>query len=275
MPLAKGNWNMSERALRLGVNIDRVATVRNARGGAYPDPVRAAKLAEAAGADGITAHLREDRRHISDADIDGLMAALSLPDVAVATPVLKTDAEAYARFREVFSGERWERLAASGARVQRPLWASTSTKNPDYSDLLYVETLIGPHTVNTMPPNTLEALLDLGWVDADMDGQRRLFRLTEAGREQREAAAETVAAIEARLADGLGLKDAVSEAGAVRFLPIALTAGTVVTGSFVMVFDPIFQGLAISLMMGSLLSTVLTVVVIPLAYYLYKRSVGS
>jgi len=77
--------------------------------------------------------------------------------------------------------------------------------------------------------------------------------------------------IEARLKDGLELKEAVIEAGAVRFLPIALTAGTVITGSFVMVFDPIFEGLAISLMMGSLLSTVLTVVVIPLAYYLYKK----
>tara|TARA_B100000989_G_scaffold292766_1_gene269181 strand:- start:125 stop:871 length:747 start_codon:yes stop_codon:yes gene_type:complete len=65
--------------LRLGVNIDHVATVRNARGGAYPDPLRAAKLAEDAGADGITAHLREDRRHISDADIDGLMAVLDVP----------------------------------------------------------------------------------------------------------------------------------------------------------------------------------------------------
>ena len=65
--------------LRLGVNIDHVATVRNARGSAYPDPVRAAKLAEAAGADGITAHLREDRRHIRDADIDELMAALTTP----------------------------------------------------------------------------------------------------------------------------------------------------------------------------------------------------
>lgn len=65
--------------LRLGVNIDHVATVRNARGSAYPDPVRAAKLAEAAGADGITAHLREDRRHISDADIEALMEALALP----------------------------------------------------------------------------------------------------------------------------------------------------------------------------------------------------
>lgn len=65
--------------LRLGVNIDHVATVRNARGSAYPDPVRAAHLAEEAGADGITAHLREDRRHISDEDIEGLMAALTRP----------------------------------------------------------------------------------------------------------------------------------------------------------------------------------------------------
>ncbi len=65
--------------LRLGVNIDHVATVRNARGSDYPDPVRAAKLAETAGADGITAHLREDRRHIRDADIEALMAELSVP----------------------------------------------------------------------------------------------------------------------------------------------------------------------------------------------------
>jgi len=70
---------MTAKKLRLGVNIDHVATVRNARGSAYPDPIRAAKLAEDAGADGITAHLREDRRHISDADIDGLMEALSVP----------------------------------------------------------------------------------------------------------------------------------------------------------------------------------------------------
>ena len=65
--------------MRLGVNIDHVATVRNARGSAYPDPVRAAKLAEKAGADGITAHLREDRRHIMDEDIDRLMAELEVP----------------------------------------------------------------------------------------------------------------------------------------------------------------------------------------------------
>lgn len=65
--------------LRLGVNIDHVATVRNARGGHYPDPLRAALLAESAGADGITAHLREDRRHITDKDIDALMDGLSVP----------------------------------------------------------------------------------------------------------------------------------------------------------------------------------------------------
>ena len=65
--------------LRLGVNIDHVATIRNARGGDHPDPVRAALIAAAAGADGITAHLREDRRHITDEDIDRLMAEIELP----------------------------------------------------------------------------------------------------------------------------------------------------------------------------------------------------
>ncbi|EWY40180.1 pyridoxine 5'-phosphate synthase [Skermanella stibiiresistens SB22] len=68
-----------KRDLRLGVNIDHVATVRNARGGRHPDPVRAALAAERAGADGITAHLREDRRHIIDGDIDRLMAEIRLP----------------------------------------------------------------------------------------------------------------------------------------------------------------------------------------------------
>jgi pyridoxine 5-phosphate synthase len=65
--------------LRLGVNIDHVATIRNARGGAYPDPIRAAMVAQEAGADGITAHLREDRRHIIDDDIGRLIGAISLP----------------------------------------------------------------------------------------------------------------------------------------------------------------------------------------------------
>jgi pyridoxine 5-phosphate synthase len=68
-----------KRFLRLGVNIDHVATIRNARGGVHPDPVRAARLAAEAGADGITAHLREDRRHISDGDITRLVGLIDLP----------------------------------------------------------------------------------------------------------------------------------------------------------------------------------------------------
>lgn len=70
---------MTSGKLRLGVNIDHVATVRNARGGAVPDPVRAAVMAEQAGADGITAHLREDRRHIVDSDIERLMTTIKSP----------------------------------------------------------------------------------------------------------------------------------------------------------------------------------------------------
>jgi transaldolase len=76
---------------------------------------------------------------------------------------------AYARFREIFSGDRWNRLAAAGARVQRPLWASTGTKNPTYSDTLYVDHLIGPDTVNTLPPATLKAFIDHGRASVTID----------------------------------------------------------------------------------------------------------
>lgn len=93
---------------------------------------------------------------------------------------------AYAHFREIFRGERWGRLAAAGARLQRPLWASTGTKNPAYSDTLYVDGLIGPETVNTLPPATLEAFMDHGTaaltIDRDLDGSRhRLAQLVELG----------------------------------------------------------------------------------------------
>ena len=67
---------------------------------------------------------------------------------------------AYQKFQEILSSDRWRALAAKGARVQRVLWASTSTKNPDYSDVMYVDALIGPHTINTLPPKTIEATLD-------------------------------------------------------------------------------------------------------------------
>ena len=81
---------------------------------------------------------------------------------------------AYQHFHRTFSGDRWEALRAKGARVQRPLWASTSTKNPAYSDLLYVDSLIGPATVNTMPEPTLRGLR--GPRDAQAHGRRRSRR---------------------------------------------------------------------------------------------------
>jgi transaldolase len=76
---------------------------------------------------------------------------------------------AYRLFTQRFSGDRWERLAALGARVQRPLWASTSTKNPAYRDVIYVEELIGPDTVNTLPPATMDAFRDHGVVARTVD----------------------------------------------------------------------------------------------------------
>ena len=84
---------------------------------------------------------------------------------------------AYALFQERVASDRWKALAAKGARVQRPLWASTSTKNPAYRDVMYVESLIGPNTVNTMPLQTIDAFRDHGivarTVDADMERERR------------------------------------------------------------------------------------------------------
>ncbi|HJM00135.1 MAG: transaldolase [Acidimicrobiales bacterium] len=76
---------------------------------------------------------------------------------------------AYQHFLTTFSGPRWNALAARGAQVQRPLWASTSTKNPRYSETLYVDELIGPNTVNTMPDNTIEAFIDHGTVTRTID----------------------------------------------------------------------------------------------------------
>jgi transaldolase len=76
---------------------------------------------------------------------------------------------AYKLFRQKFSGPRWEALTKQGARVQRPLWASTSTKNPAYRDVMYVEELIGPDTVDTMPPATIDAFKDHGVVDRTVD----------------------------------------------------------------------------------------------------------
>ncbi len=91
---------------------------------------------------------------------------------------------AYESFQRIFSGSRWEALAAKGANVQRPLWASTSTKNPDYPDTLYVDELIGPDTVNTMPDQTIEASRDHATpartVDKDFDQAHELIKQVKA-----------------------------------------------------------------------------------------------
>jgi transaldolase len=93
---------------------------------------------------------------------------------------------AYQAYKEIFSGERWQKLADAGASAQRCLWASTSTKNPDYRDVLYVEELIGPDTVNTMPGETIEAFQDHGVAEARLEqgvdeAQALLDKLAEAG----------------------------------------------------------------------------------------------
>ena len=86
---------------------------------------------------------------------------------------------AYEHYQRAFAGERWEFLVSKGATSQRPLWASTSTKNPDYPDTLYVDELIGPHTVNTMPLETIEAFQDHGTLadtlEQDLGGARKLL----------------------------------------------------------------------------------------------------
>jgi transaldolase len=116
-----------------------------------------------------------------DVEVDRRLAALGSPGAlalrgkaAVANGKL-----AYELFCRTFSGPRWEALAARGARVQRPLWASTSTKDPEYPDTLYVDELIGPHTVNTLPDNTLEAFKDHGTIartiDSDVPGARAVI----------------------------------------------------------------------------------------------------
>ena len=102
---------------------------------------------------------------------------------------------AYKLFTETFSGARWERLAARGARVQRPLWASTGAKNPDYSDVLYVDELIGPDTVNTLPDATLDAFVDHGTVarrvDADVDQSEAVWAaLSDVGVDMDDVAAQ-------------------------------------------------------------------------------------
>jgi transaldolase len=120
-----------------------------------------------------------------DTEADGRLDEVGHPELkgklAVANAKL-----AYQNYKEIFSGERWEALAAKGATPQWCLWASTSTKNPEYRDVLYIEELVGPGTVNTMPRETIEAFQDHGVVELtleqDLDEARRVFeQIAEAG----------------------------------------------------------------------------------------------
>jgi transaldolase len=106
-----------------------------------------------------------------DTEVDRRLAALgtSEADALLGRAAVSQAKLAYRLFSERFSGQRWARLAGSGACVQRPLWASTSTKNPDYPDTLYVDELIGPDTVNTLPEGTILAFEDHGRVARTID----------------------------------------------------------------------------------------------------------
>ncbi len=106
-----------------------------------------------------------------DTEVDRRLEEIGTPEaLALRGKAAVAQAQvAYQRFRQTFQGPRWDALVARGARVQRPLWASTSTKNPAYPDTLYVDQLIGPDTVNTMPEDTLEAFLDHGTVARTVD----------------------------------------------------------------------------------------------------------
>jgi len=129
-----------------------------------------------------------------DTEVDRRLATLGAAGADLAGKAAVAQAKlAYRLFEERFQGDRWKTLADVGAHRQRPLWASTSTKNPAYPDLLYVDSLIGPHTVNTMPDATVEAFDQHGTlartVDQDVDGARaHLDRLAEVGVDMGEVA---------------------------------------------------------------------------------------
>ena len=121
-----------------------------------------------------------------DTEADKRLEELGAPDELKGKLAIANAKLAYERYKELHSGERWDALAAKGARTQRCLWASTSTKNPAYRDVMYVEELIGPQTVDTMPEETIRAFQDHGEValtlEREIDEAHRVFeRLAEAG----------------------------------------------------------------------------------------------
>ena len=124
----------------------------------------------------IEAKIAQAKSDAERAKLEGLLGKVAIANAKVA----------YHRFREIFSSERFKKLEGAGGKLQRPLWASTSTKNPKYNDIMYVQDLIGPDTVNTLPPATIEAFKDHGvarkTIDEDYDGALRVLSdLDDAG----------------------------------------------------------------------------------------------
>lgn len=120
-----------------------------------------------------------------DTEVDRVLASMGNEDLQGKTAIANAKM-AYGVFSQIFTGPRWERLTASGSQVQRPLWASTGVKNPLYPDTLYIDQLIGPDTVNTVPPATLNAFRDHGSVVTTLterpeEAQSRLAQLEELG----------------------------------------------------------------------------------------------
>jgi len=113
-----------------------------------------------------------------DTEVDSRLLSLDTPEAKqlCGTSAINQARLAYASFLSTFSGPRWESLVGQGARVQRPLWASTSTKNPQFIDTLYVDELIGPDTVNTLPEPTLQAFADHGTVSRTIDIDLKLAK---------------------------------------------------------------------------------------------------
>ncbi|HSS80826.1 MAG TPA: transaldolase [Gaiellaceae bacterium] len=144
------------------------------------------RLVESGGDPGSVASVASFFVSRVDTEADRRLDEVGAPDELKGKLAVANAKLAYQRYQELFSGERWDALHAKGARAQRCLWASTSTKNPAYRDVLYVEELIGSETVNTMPEETIEAFQDHGEVALtlarDVDEAQRVFdRIAEAG----------------------------------------------------------------------------------------------
>ena len=176
VPGTKEGWPAIEQLLAEGINInitllfalENYEKVARAYVSALQQRVAAGepidRLASVASFFGSRVDTAADKA--SDPNIDD--GAKGIEDLKGSVAVANAQM-AYKLFEEIFSGDDWEALVAKGARVQRPLWASTGTKNADYSDVLYVDTLIGPQTINTMPLKTMQAFLDHGTVARTVD----------------------------------------------------------------------------------------------------------